>query len=247
MSLDGAHLSPDESPEPAQSARATGDRSPDVADVRGPGGQGAGQENDTPRALTDREERIAEYWRNRQAVDAVHPPEARNDTAPEQDTGSVDLLRKRVMELEADKAATDQRLATQDAKLAAQARTIAEQDERVERLEAYVGRITESVQELRQTHVEAQPSAEIAGRAKGGEAEQVEWDEPQHRRRLPTDDWNDLISAVGGGVITDLAYHLHDLSPEVAGIGASGLAVGAGLVAIWREHRKANDDDRPNG
>jgi hypothetical protein len=68
---------------------------------------------------------------------------------------------------------------------------------RIERLEVYVGRITTAVREL------------------------------QHKRRLPTDAWNNVISAAAaGGVVADLAYHLHELSPEVAGIGASGATLG---------------------
>jgi hypothetical protein len=120
---------------------------------------------------------------------------------------------------------------------------------RIERLEAYVGRMTTAVRELQQAQDESHPSAQIAGRARGGEAERAEWQEPQHKRRFPTDAWNNVISAAAGGVVTDLTYHLHELSPEVAVIGASGATLGAGIIAVWREHRKAKDDadHRPNG
>lgn len=168
---------------------------------------------------------------------------------PDKPSATEEALRKRVDELEADKVARDRQLAAQDAKLAAQAKTLADQDVRIERLEAYVGQITTAVRDLRQAQDETQPSTEIAGRARGGEAERAEWQEPQHKRRLPTDAWNNVISVAAGGVVTDLAYHLHELSPEVAGIGAAGATLGAGIIAVWREHREAKDDadHRPKG
>ena len=54
---------------------------------------------------------------------------------------------------------------------------------------------------------------------------------------------------MAGGAITDLAYHLKELPPEYAGLGAAGLTVAAGAIAVWRERRKANDDadHRPEG
>lgn len=159
-----------------------------------------------------------------------------------------EALRKRVSELEADKVARDRQLAAQDVKLAAQAKTIAEQGGRIDRLEAYVGQITTAVRELRQQD-ESRPSADIAVRTRGGEAERAEWKEPQHKRRMPTDAVNNVISVAAGGTIADLAYHLRDLSPESAGVAATGVALGAGMIAVWRERRKAKDDadHRPKG
>jgi hypothetical protein len=60
---------------------------------------------------------------------------------------------------------------------------------------------------------------------------------------------NNVISVAVGGTITDPAYHLRDLSPESAGIAATGVALGAGMIAVWRERRKAKDDadHRPKG
>jgi len=157
---------------------------------------------------------------------------------PTDKPSTTEALRKRLAELEADKA-------VQDAKLTAQAKTIAEQGERIERLEAYVGRITTAVHELRQQD-ESQPSTEIAERAGGKQADRAK---PQQKRRIPTDAMNNVISVAAGGAITDLAYHLRDLPPEYAGVGASGLALGAGLISVWRERRKGGDDAdrRPKG
>jgi chromosome segregation ATPase len=160
-------------------------------------------------------------------------------------SAAEEALRARVTELEADKASRDRQFVAQDAKLAAQAKTVDDQGERIERLEAYVGRITTAVSELRQTQDEIRPSAEIAERAGGTQAERAK---PQHKRRLPTDAWNTVISAAAGGSLTELAFHVRDLSPENAGLAASALTVGTGLVAAWRERRKAkDDDDRPKG
>lgn len=155
-------------------------------------------------------------------------------------------LRKRVSELEADKVARDRQLAAQDVKLAVQAKTITEQGERIDRLESYVGRITTAVSELRQQQDEPRASTEIAERAGGKPEERAK---PQHKRRIPTDAMNNVISIAAGGTITELAYHLRDLPPEYAGVGATGLALGAGIVAVWRERRKAGDDadHRPKG
>jgi uncharacterized coiled-coil protein SlyX len=136
----------------------------------------------------------------------------------------------------------------QDAKIAGQDKTIAElrstrieQDERIARLETDLGRIAATVSELRKRS-DDQPSADIGHRARGGEAERGERAEPQQRRRLPTDAVNNVLSAAAGGTLTELAFRIHDLSPEYAGIGASALTIGAGIVAVWRERRKAKDD-----
>lgn len=105
------------------------------------------------------------------------------------------------------------------------------------------------MRELRQAQDGSRPSDGIAGRARGGAAERAEWKEPQHKRRLPTNAWNTVISAAAGGTLTELAYHLRNLPPEAAGAGASGLALGAGIIAVWRERRKVKDDadHRPGG
>jgi hypothetical protein len=143
-----------------------------------------------------------------------------------------DLLRERVAEAEADKVARDRRFAAQDAKIAEQDKAIAElrssragQDERIARLEAGLGRVAVTVGGLRKRPGEQRPSAEIAERVGGGQAERAERGE-SHRRRLPADPVRNVISLAASEVITDLAYHGRDLPPEHAGIGASGFALG---------------------
>ena len=181
--------------------------------------------------------------------DRAHADDSRPTQPLDKVSATEEALRKRVDELETDNAARDRQLAAQDAKLAAQAKIIAEQGERFDRLEAYVGQITTAVRELRQTRDDPHPSTDIAGRARGGETERAEWKEPQHKRRLPTDAVNNVVSIAAGGVIGDLAYHLRDLPPEAAGIATSGVAFGAGMIAVWRERRKGKDDadNRPKG
>jgi hypothetical protein len=39
-----------------------------------------------------------------------------------------------------------------------------------------------------------------------------------------------------------LPYQVPDFPPEVAGLAAGGVALGAGIIAEWRERRKAKDD-----
>jgi uncharacterized coiled-coil protein SlyX len=167
-----------------------------------------------------------------------------------------EALQSRIAELEADKADRDKQLTAQDAELLEQSKTIVElrssntaQDKRIAQLETGLSRLAASVSDLRGRHDEPQPSAGIADRARGGEADRGERPEPQHERRLPSDAVNNVISLVAGGTITELAYHIRNLPPEYAGIGASGLALSAGIVAVWREHRKAKDDadHRPQG
>ena len=53
---------------------------------------------------------------------------------------------------------------------------------------------------------------------------------------------NSAISVAVGSAITALPYQIHDFPPEVAGIAAGGVALGAGIIAVWRERRKADDD-----
>jgi uncharacterized coiled-coil protein SlyX len=176
---------------------------------------------------------------------------ASSETSDTGQSGSIETaaLRQRVAELESRNADRDKQLAAAEMKSAEQDQLIAdlrsakaEQDKRLASLETDLGRITASVLELREQRSETQPSAELARRAGGGQTDRAERAEPEHERRLPTDAVNNVIAAVAGGAITDLAYHVQDLPPEYAGIGASGLAIGAGIIAVWRERRKAKDD-----
>jgi hypothetical protein len=179
--------------------------------------------------------------RSPEAVDQESADDGPASRPSDEPSTTEEALRTRVSELEADKVARDRQLA-------AQAKTIAEQDKRIDRLEAYVGQITTAVRELRQQD-EPRPGAGIAERAGGGEAERAEWAERQHKRRLPTDAVNNVISVAAGATVTEVAYHFRDLPPEAAGIAASGIAFGAGMIAVWRERRKGKDDaiHRPKG
>jgi uncharacterized coiled-coil protein SlyX len=196
--------------------------------------------------------------RDAEAASRGHPggePVAGGDSparSPDRSPAAEDALRRRVSELEADKTARDRqlagyetRLAAQDKTIAEQGRHIAEQDKRTARLEADLGRVAEALLELREKQDDPRPSAEIGGRFRGKESERPEWKEEQHKRRLPTDAVNNVVSAAVGSAITALPYQIHDLPPEVAGIAAGGVALGAGIIAVWRERRKAkNDADR---
>jgi uncharacterized coiled-coil protein SlyX len=162
---------------------------------------------------------------------------------------SVDMLQKRVSELEADKAGQERRIAALDKKIAEQAGTIAElraakdeQGRRIDLLAAAVGELGEGREQQR-------AGERIDRRVNDGPEAGAERAEREPRRRLPTDAVNNVVSAVAGGAITDLAYHLKELPPEYAGLGATGLTVAAGAIAVWRERRKANDDadHRPEG
>jgi hypothetical protein len=98
-----------------------------------------------------------------------------------------------------------------DKKIADQAGTIAElqaakdeQDRRIDLLAAAVG-------ERR----EAQRAGErIDRRVNEGPGAGAERAEREPRRRLPTDAVNNVVSAVAGGAIADLAYHLKELRPS---------------------------------
>ena len=162
---------------------------------------------------------------------------------------SVDVLQKRVGELEADKAGHERRIAALDKKIAEQAGTIAElraakdeQGRRIDLLAAAVGELGEGREQQR-------AGERIGRRVNDGPEAGAERAEREPRRRLPTDAVNNVVSAVAGGAITDLAFHLKELPPEYAGLGATGLTVAAGAIAVWRERRKANDDadHRPEG
>jgi uncharacterized coiled-coil protein SlyX len=171
------------------------------------------------------------------------------DHAVDVGLSSVDVLRKRVSELEADKAGQERRIAAMDKKIAEQAGTIAElqaakdeQGRRIDLLAAALGELGERREEQR-------AGERIDRRVNDGPEADAERAEREPRRRLPTDAVNNVVSAVAGGAITDLAYHLKELPPEYAGLGATGLTVAAGAIAVWRERRKANDDadHRPEG
>jgi uncharacterized coiled-coil protein SlyX len=160
-----------------------------------------------------------------------------------------EALLKRVAELEADKAARDKQFEAQERQIAEQAKAIAElrsskaeQDDRMEHTDAYLGQVTTVIRDLQQSLGEARPSAELARRARGGEAEQAEWKEPEPKRRLPSDAWNNVIQVAAGGTLTALAYQVSELPPEVAGIGATAAALGAGIIAVLRERKKGHDD-----
>jgi hypothetical protein len=216
--------------------------------------------------LPTRDEQIAAYWHTRAATDREYgvsdeqgegqdaeatrpdrPPES--DSHPNQETAATsentgdagerstetDALRQRVTELETLIVDRDKQLAARDVKSA-------EQDKRIAQLETDLGQVAASVVELSKQRAETQPSTEIGNRAGGGQTERAERAEPQRDARLPSDAVNNVISLVAGGTITELAYHLRDLPAEYAGIGATGVAIGAGLIAVWRERRKAKDD-----
>lgn len=173
------------------------------------------------------------------------------------DRAEIAELRKVVAEQGKDITELRTQAIADRAEMAEQRKVIAAQDTRFDRLEAYVGQMTTAIRELRQPDGDADLSNEDAGlsnklanRAKGGEAERAESKEPEHKwRRLPTDAVNNVISVTAGGTMTELAYHVSSLSPEVAGLGAFGASLGAGIVAVMRERRRARDDadHQPNG
>ena len=195
--------------------------------------------------------------RSREAEDASRgdpdgDPAAGRDSpvrSPDASPAAEEALRRRVSELEADKAVSDRRLAGYEARLTEQDRTIAEQGKhiaeqgkRTARLEADLGRVAQALGEVREKQDAPRASGEIEGRFRGKEAERPERKEEQHKRRLPTDAVNNAASAALGSAITALPYQVHDFPPEVAGLAAGGVALGAGIIAVWRERRKAKDD-----
>jgi len=162
-----------------------------------------------------------------------HPDDSHPVHVADEPSAVEEALLKRIDELETNKASLDQRLS-------AQVKTIAGQSERIEGLEAYVGQMTTTVRELRQERGQDQPSGEIAELAGGGEAELAER-RKRDQRFFPTDSVNNVVVVVAGGVLAELALHIPNISPDAAGIGASSLALGAGIIAVVREHRKAKD------
>jgi uncharacterized coiled-coil protein SlyX len=219
---------------------------------------GARAEPERAEPLRTAEERMEARRHAHRAVDDAYAARggesnpAAGDHAVEVSLSSVDVLRKRVSELEADKAGQERRIASLDKKIAEQAGTIAElraakddQGRRIDLLAAAVGELGERREERRAGE---RIERRVSDGPKAG-AERAERAEREPRRRLPTDAVNNVVSAVAGGAITDLAYHLKELPPEYAGLGATGLTVAAGAIAVWRERRKANDDadHRPEG
>lgn len=236
-------------------------RVPDIADDDGTADTRRAER--APLWLPTKEERIAAYWHNRRNADAVevayaaaqrtvadhadtsaepgarprdgaeeparaagsqdrntdNQPSADPPISPEKPSPTEEALLKRVAELEAEKTSQDRHIAAQGAKIASQDSRIADQ------------------------------SAELASRARGGEAERAESKEAEHTWCLPTDAVNNVISIAAGGSVTELAYHVSSLSPEVAGVGAYAASLGAGIIAVLRERRKAKDDadHRPEG
>jgi uncharacterized coiled-coil protein SlyX len=214
----------------------------DVYAARGSDAEG------TRRELADSDHREGELPRTAPEPSGESNP-ASGDHALDVRLSSVDVLHKRVSELEADKAGQERRIAALDKKIAEQAGTIAElqaakdeQGRRIDLLAAAVG-------ELGVRREEQRAGERIDRRVNDGPEADAERAEREPRRRLPTDAVNNVVSAVAGGAITDLAYHLKELPPEYAGLGATGLTVAAGAIAVWRERRKANDDadHRPEG
>jgi hypothetical protein len=162
----------------------------------------------------------------------------------------AEALRRCTGELQAERAASARLVAALEAKVAEQDSIIAQQGETIDvlnkglaALKAEVGRIASRLEELDGKQGEPKASANIERRFRSSDAQPEEWEEEQPRRRLPTDAVNNVISAVAGTAIVALPYQVHDLPPEVAGIAAGGVTLGAGIIAVWRERRKAKDDD----
>jgi uncharacterized coiled-coil protein SlyX len=215
----------------------------------------AGRESDT-RAEPERaeplrtaEERMEAQRRAHRAVDDAYAARGSDAGGTRRELAAVDMLQKRVSELEADKAGQERRIAALDEKIAEQAGTIAElraandeQGRRIDFLAAAVGELGERREEQR-------AGERIDRRVNDGPEAGAERAEREPRRRLPSDAVNNVVSAVAGGAVADLAYHLKELPPEYAGLGATGLTVAAGAIAVWRERRKAKDDadHRPEG
>jgi hypothetical protein len=136
-----------------------------------------------------------------------------------------EALRKRVTELEGENTALWKKVANQDRQLA----------------ELKAG--FDELRKEHQLHASAQqPSAEIGARAGGGPVERGHRAQPERRWHLPTDAANNLLALAAGGAVTTAAEYVPHVSPAYAGMGATGLAIGAGTVAWWREHRKGRND-----
>jgi uncharacterized coiled-coil protein SlyX len=188
----------------------------------------------------------------RQPDDSQPGQAADRPSAVEKPSAVEDALLKRIDELETNKAFLDKRLSAQDKVIAGQSRVIAGQGERIERLETYVGQMTTAIREVRQGQGESQPNSKADKRSHGGEAELSAWSEPEPESRrplLPSDGVNSLIATGAGGALGELALHIQNVTPDIAGTGATLLALAAGFIAVWRDHRKAkkDGDHRPKG
>jgi uncharacterized coiled-coil protein SlyX len=241
----------DASREPADDD-AAGRRSADGFVGRGSGARAAPERAEPLRTAEERME--AQRQAHRAADDAYAARGGEGiavpgDHAVDVGLSSVDVLRKRVGELEADKAGQERRIASLDKKIAEQAGTIAELRAARDELGRRIDLLAAAVGELGEGREERRAGERIDRRVSDGPEAGAERAEREPRRRLPTDAVNNVVSAVAGGAITDLAYHLKELPPEYAGLGATGLTVAAGAIAVWRERRKANDDadHRPEG
>jgi hypothetical protein len=87
------------------------------------------------------------------------------------------------------------------------------------------------------------PSTEIGDRAGGGAADRGNRAKPERRWHLPSDTANNLFALAAGGAVTTAAEYVPHISPTYAGMGATGLGIGAGAVAWLRERRKAKNDE----
>ena len=90
-----------------------------------------------------------------------------------------------------------------------------------------------------------QPSAAIGRNEReetSPEKEAVTRAKTERRWRLPSDAANNVLGTITAGAVTDLTYHFSGLSPEVAGVGATGVTAVAGGIAWWRERKKRKHD-----
>jgi uncharacterized coiled-coil protein SlyX len=158
-------------------------------------------------------------------------------------------LRREISGLKAGEDADHREPEDYEARLEEQSKTIVELRRavvdyggEVARLKAELGRVAGALAELAERQAEPRASTEIEKRFRGKEAERAEWQEKQQKRRLPSDAVNNVIAMTAGAAIGVLPYEFHDFSAGAAGLAASAVALGAGMIAVWRERRKAKDD-----
>jgi hypothetical protein len=206
---------------------------------------------------------MADLAHERRSKPPIQPDRPARTSGADAPSPPEEALRKRVAELEAEKAAhakanaelrvenaslkielSDLRAANKerDWRDSARDEKIAEQGRDLKELRARVGELS---REHKDNTGEQQPNSGIAGR----DRDAVSRPEPRDRRHLPSDTANNLIATAAGAGIMDLAYHVRQLSPERAGIAAAGLMVISGGIAWWRERRKEKSDGnhRPEG
>jgi uncharacterized coiled-coil protein SlyX len=141
--------------------------------------------------------------------------------------------------LERKNAEQDKQIADLKDTNAALWKKVAELDKKLDALTARPG----GVHMEHENHSEAkQPSTEIGDRVGGGADDRGNRAKPERRWHLPSDTANNLLALSAGGAVTTAADYIPHISPTSAGMGATGLAIGAGAVAWWREHRKAKND-----